>query len=121
MSALLDRQRAIRGADSALREADLPLYADVVVALHRLQVAVEQMAKGWGNKPPSEPAKRAMHYAIDAKELISCFQENPVAYEKMRRQAQQEMHKLIEFARQFSAPQAPPENDGFFPIDDIDF
>ncbi len=113
---VLDRQRAIRGADAALREADLPLYADVVVALHRLQTAVEQMAKIWGNKPPSEAAKRAMRYAIDARELICCLQENPVNYEKMRRQAQQTTQELIEFARR-----PPKADDGFYPIDDIDF
>ena len=113
---LIERQRAIRGADMALREADLPLYADVVTALYRLHVAVEQMAKGWGNKPPSEAAERAKRYAIDARELICCFQTNPVDYEKMRRQAEQETHKLIELAKK-----PPTAGNGFSPIDDIDF
>ena len=111
---LIERQRAIRGADTALREADLPLYADVVTALYRLHCAVEAMAKSWGKKPPNDAAQHALRYAIDARELICCFQTNPVNYEKMRRQAEQEMHKLIELAKQ-------PPPPGFFPVDDIDF
>lgn len=111
---LLDRQRAIRGADAALREADLPLYADVVVALHRLQHAVDQLAEQWGKTPPNAQAQRVMHYALEAKELIGCFQENPVTYEKMRRQAQQEARRVIDFARQL------PKNGGV-DLSDIDF
>ena len=114
---LIERQRAIRSADAALREADLPPYADVVTALYRLHCAVEAMSKGWGKKPPGDAAQHALRYAIDAKELIACFQTNPVEYEKMLRQAEQEMQKLIELARK----PPPKAGNGFFPIDDIDF
>lgn len=109
---ILDRQRAIQRADSALREVDLPLYADVVVALHRLQNAVEEQARSWQGRPLNAQARRALHYAAEAKELIACFQESPLAYERRRQQARQQMLQLIEAARQ-----TRPGDD----IDDIQF
>ena len=99
---LLDRQYeyAIRGADAALREADLPLYADVVVALHRLQHVVDKLSAQWGEKPPNAQARRVMHYALEAKELLACFQVNPVIYETFRRNAERAMNDTLNFVRQ---------------------
>ena len=107
---LLDRQRAIRGADAALREADLPLYADVVVALHRLQSAVDQLAEQWGKTPPNIQAQRAMHHALEAKEQIACFQQSPVAYERMRQQAEIELRRVLSVAKRQPPPASEPDD-----------
>ena len=118
---LLQRQQSIRSADAALREVDLPLYADVVVSLHRLVTAVEKLSAQWpGEKPPNVQAQRVMHYAVEAKDLIACFQHKPVDYERMRDQARRETSAIIAFARKSAADPSRPDDD--IPhIDDIDF
>ena len=119
---LLDRQRAIRSADAALREADLPMYADVVVSLHRLIEAVEKLSAEWpGKNPPNVQAKRVMHYALEGKEITSVFLRNPVEYERIRRQARDEMMKLIAIAKKLASSPGRLGNDDIPHIDDIDF
>ena len=103
---LLDRQQAIRSADAALREADLPLYADVVVALHRLQDAVDKLQQQSGRNPISPQMKAVLHYATDAKELVACFQHSPADYERMRKHAEIEVRRALSFAKHQPPPQA---------------
>ena len=107
---LLDRQRAIRSADAALREADLPLYADVVVALHRLQAAVEKLHDPNSRKPISPQLKCVLHYATDAKELVECFQHSPVDYERMRKQAEIELRRALAFAKHQPPASSEPDD-----------
>jgi hypothetical protein len=93
MSALLERQRAIREADAALRQADLPMYADVVVSLNKIIDAVE----GFLSKHPAQddPARRLSYQAEQAKDLIACFQQNPVTYARLKQEAQDMTDQLL--------------------------
>ena len=118
---LIERQQAIRSADAALREADLPMYADVVVSLHRLIEAVDKLSAQWpGKKAPNVQAQRVMHYALEGKEITRVFQRNPVEHEKLRRHARQEMTRLIEFTKKLASSPGRPADD-ISDIDDIDF
>lgn len=74
----LHRQRAIRGADAAVREADRPPYAEVVAALHRLQAAVERMARNWGKTPTSDTVARAAPAALAHRRVAAMPIETPL-------------------------------------------